>query len=185
MQLIERYLPQYQFAERHERYISATPARVLELITRPEVVDDPITRHLIAVRELPGRLAGLLGLRGMAREGSAFSLSDFTYLGRDGDHEVAFGLAGRFWRMDYGLVVIENAQAFDSLATPGLAKLVMNFTAVAQGNGTQLATHTRIYCGDIASERRFRAYWLLIRPASGLIRQRLLARVQRAALRLD
>ena len=44
------------------------------------------------------------------------------------------------------------------------------------------STRTRVWCGDAAAQRRFTAYWLLIRPASGLIRRRMLQRVRDAAL---
>jgi hypothetical protein len=44
-----------------------------------------------------------------------------------------------------------------------------------------LHTQTRVFCTDEASLRRFRPYWLLIRPVSGLIRRRLLARIAAAA----
>ena len=59
---------------------------------------------------------------------------------------------------------------------------MLNFTAQPKGQGTRLTTRTRIWCGDEASRRRFNLYWLLIRPASGLIRRRLLRRVHDAAL---
>lgn len=61
MSLIDRYLAHHQFAEEHSRYIPATPEQVMNAVIRPEVVDDPIARGLIALRELPNRLAGRLG----------------------------------------------------------------------------------------------------------------------------
>ncbi len=182
MHLIDRYLPHHQFSEEHSRYIPATPAQVLDAVSRPDVVDDPIARGLIALRELPSRLAGRLGLASSLQGSPSFSIANFTFLGRDGDHEVAFGLAGRFWQSNYGLVEVRNATAFGALDAAGIAKLVMNFTAVPQGAGTLLTTRTRVWYGDAAAKRRFRLYWLLIRPASGLIRHRLLQRAHDAAL---
>ncbi len=183
MELMNRYLPQHQFAEEHSRYIPASPARVLDVVGWPDVVDDPIARTLIALRELPIRLAGRLGYSSALRNRPSFGLANFTFLGRDGDHEMAYGLAGRFWRADYGLVEVTDAQAFLALDTTGIAKLVMNFTAEAEASGTRLTTRTRVWCGDEASRRSFKPYWLLIRPASGLIRRRLLRRAYDAALR--
>ncbi|WP_293766120.1 hypothetical protein [uncultured Aquitalea sp.] len=181
MSLITRFLPVYQFAETHTRYIPAAPAAVLDAVSRPEVVDDPVARLLIALRELPNRLAGRLGFASALRQQPAFGLANFTFLGRDGDHEVAFGLAGRVWQADYGLHSVADAEAFAALSAAGMAKLVMNFSAQAEGTGTRLTTSTRVYCGDAAALRRFRPYWWLIRPASGLIRRRLLQRVHAAA----
>jgi hypothetical protein len=182
MELINRYLPQYQFAEEHSRFIPASPARALDVLSHPDVVDDPVARKLIALRELPNRLAGNLGFASTLKDRPAFGLANFTPLGRDGDHELAFGLAGRFWQSDYGLVTAADAQAFAALDPTGIAKLVMNFTAEAEGTGTRLTTRTRVYCGDPATQRSFRPYWLLIRPASGLIRQRILKRAHQAAI---
>lgn len=182
MELLNRFLPHYQFAEEHSRFIPASPARVLDVVSQPDVVDDPVARKLIALRELPNRLAGALGFASNLKDRAAFGLANFTPLGRDGDRELAFGLAGRFWQSDYGLVEVADAQAFAALDTLGIAKLVMNFTAEPEGAGTRLTTRTRVYCGDAATQRSFRPYWLLIRPASGLIRQRILKRAHQAAL---
>lgn len=182
MSLIDRYLPRHQFSEEHSRYIPAPPARVLDVLGRPEVLDDPVTRGLIALRETPNRLAGRLGFASRLQHRPAFGIAQFTPLGREGDSEVAYGLAGRFWQSDYGLVEMQGAEAFAALDAAGIAKLVMNFTAVPEGAGTRLTTRTRVWCGDGAALRRFRLYWLLIRPASGLIRRRLLKRAHDAAM---
>jgi len=182
MELMTRYLPRYQFAEEHSLHVPASPARVLDMAARPDVVDDPVARRLISLRELPNRLAGRLGFASALQNRPAFSLDEFTQLGRDGERELAFGLAGRFWRSDYGLVPLADARAFAALDATGIAKLVLNFTAQPEGQGTRLTTRTRVWCGDDAARRRFTPYWLLIRPASGLIRRRLLRRVHDAAL---
>lgn len=182
MELMQRYLPRCHFSEEHSRYVPAPPGRVLDAASQPGVVDDPLARRLIALRELPDRLAGRLGFASGLRERPAFGLADFVSLGRDGDRELAFGLAGCFWQAHYGLVPLEDAQAFAALDPAGLAKLVLNFTARPEGQGTRLTTRTRVWCGDAAALRRFRLYWLLIRPASGLIRRRLLRRVHDAAV---
>lgn len=182
MRLIDHYLPQYQFAEEHHRYIPTSPARVLDVVGSPEVADDPIARRLIALREMPDRLAGRLGFASTLKHRPAFGIDNFTFLGRDGDREVAYGLAGCFWQSDYGLIDVRDAAAFHALDASGIAKLVMNFTATAQVAGTRLTTRTRVWCVDDATRRRFHLYWLLIRPASGLIRRRLLKRAHDAAL---
>jgi hypothetical protein len=183
MVLINRHLPEYQFAEAHSLYIRALPGRVLDVVTRPEVVDDPVVRGLISLRELPNRLAGSLGFASALRDRASFGLADFTFLGRDGDREIALGLAGRFWQSDYGLITVADEQDFLALKSGKIAKLVMNFTADVEGQGTRLTTRTRIWCSDNETKRSFLPYWWLIRPASGLIRRRLLRRARDAALR--
>ncbi|GKT18295.1 hypothetical protein AVHY2522_18260 [Acidovorax sp. SUPP2522] len=183
MKLIDRYLPDHHFAEEHSRFIPAPPACVLDVVDRPDVVDDPIARSLIALREAPNRLAGRLGFASNLQHRPSFGFANFTFLGRDGDRELAYCLAGRFWQSDYGLVAVADATAFSALNPSGIAKLVMNFTVEAEGAGTRLTTRTRVCCGDDATKRSFTPYWLLIRPASGLIRRRLLKRAHDAAIR--
>ena len=129
------------------------------------------------------RLAGRLGFASKLHHRHSFGIANFTFLGRDGDRELAYGLAGRFWQSGYGLVAVADAAAFSALDPSGIAKLVMNFTAEAEDSGTRLTTRTRVWCGDDATRRSLHPYWLLIRPASGLIRRRLLKRVHNAALR--
>ena len=48
-----------------------------------------------------------------------------------------------------------------------LAKMAFNFRL----DGSTLSTETRVLLTDAASRRKFRAYWTLIRPFSGLIRR--------------
>ncbi len=182
MDLLTRYLPHHHFAEAHSLHVPAAPARVLAVVSRPDVVDDPVARRLIALREWPNRLAGRLGFKAALEGRPSFGLANFTDLGQDGEREKAFGLAGRFWQSDYGLLDVPDAPAFLALDAPGIAKLVMNFTVDAEQDGTRLTTRTHVWCSDATALRRFRPYWLLIRPASGLIRQRLLRRARDAAL---
>ena len=46
---------------------------------------------------------------------------------------------------------------------------------------TELRTETQVLCADVATRRRFRAYWTLIKPASGGIRREMRAAVRSAA----
>jgi hypothetical protein len=179
MGLMERFLPRHQFAERHHLGVRCDASPLLDAAERVVGEDDPLVNRLIAVREAPARLLGRLGLSHRLPQ-RPFGLADFTPLGRDGDQEIAFGLAGRFWQSDYGLEPVASAEAF--LALRDTPKLVMNFVAFSNHDGqTMLATHTRVFCPDATSLQRFAPYWYLIRPVSGLIRLRLLRRIARAA----
>jgi hypothetical protein len=57
----------------------------------------------------------------------------------------------------------------------------MDVRAVAEDGGARLETETRIFLTDAGSRRRFAAYWLVIRPFSGLIRRFWLRAAQRRA----
>ena len=183
MLLIDQYLPVFQFQERHAMVSDLPPKVLLDAVLLPGTTDDPWARSFIGLRELPDRLLGALGAKSGLSQRPAFGLDDFMPLGRDMDHELAFGLVGRFWQRDYGLVRLQEPQAqFAQYSEANLAKLVLNFSAEAMPEGrNRLVTETRVYCSDASALRRFTPYWWLIRPVSGLIRRRLLARVHRVA----
>lgn len=179
--LIERFLPEHQFSERHEIRVAAVPERVLDAVSTLSLRDDPVCRALLAVRVAPGRLLAAFGAARAADPGRGFSLADFTPLGRIPGQEVAWGLAGRFWRADGGLQRVPDAGAFAADPMPGRAKLVWSFRVEPVPGGTRLVTRTCVHCPDRESRARFAAYWRLIRPFSGLIRRRLLAAVKARA----
>lgn len=183
MTLIDRFLPVYQFQERHQLLVDAAPAALLDAASSPDVVDDPWARSFIRLREFPDRLVGRLGGRSGLRDKAPFGFDSFTPLGRDADRELAFGLVGRFWQSDYGSVAIDGPSAFENFKDAGVAKLVLNFSAEPLGDGcTWLRTETRVFCNDRSSMLRFTSYWWVIRPVSGLIRRRLLMRIRDAAV---
>ena len=62
-------------------------------------------------------------------------------------------------------------------AEPGWAVVAVDFRA-EEG---RLVTETRVRCTDAAARRRFRAYWLVVRPFSGLVRRSWLAAAKRRA----
>ena len=183
MRLIDHYLPEFQFSERHTLVTDIAPARLMDAVQQPGTTEDPWARRFIWLREAPDRLLGALGAGSGLQHRPAFGIEDFMPLGRDGDREVAFGLIGRFWQRDYGLVQLAQPQAqFRAHAQPHQAKLVLHFSATPRPDGrTELVTETRVHCLDADALRRFTPYWWLIRPVSGLIRRRLLARICRVA----
>lgn len=159
------------FQERHSRIISASPRACLDAVETFKSETDPLIRFCLGVRDLPGRLIeGHLAHR--------FSMESFTPLGRNGDSNVSFGLAGSFWRWDYGLNR-DEAQGSRFWAAQGMsARLLLSFetTRLAE-NLTSLETRTQISCPDVTTRRKMAVYWSVIRPVSGLIRRRMLVAV--------
>lgn len=183
--LIDRFLPVFQFRERHSLVVDAHPQALLDAVLLPETMTDPWTRIFLTLRELPARVMRAVGAAHAPPDHVAFGMEHFMHLGHDPERELAFGLAGRFWQPDYGLVQIDQpVPQFADYVEPGLAKLVLNFTTESLANGqTRLTTETRVFCVDAEAMRHFKPYWLLIRPVSGLIRRRLLRRAGRLAVR--
>ena len=175
MTQIDEILPRYDFRERHATTVRASSSVILDCVARQRAKDDPIVQLAIRLRELPSRLLGQPRSRSL-------DLDDFTFLGRDGDRSLAFGLTGAFWRADYGLLEIESLEAFKASHRTDVCQLVMGFAAETMPSGeTLLSTETRVYCPTSAIRRKFAPYWYVIRPVSGLIRRRMLARIRRQA----
>ncbi|MFJ9845036.1 hypothetical protein ACIRYZ_32245 [Kitasatospora sp. NPDC101155] len=71
------------------------------------------------------------------------------------------------------------AEALATCDEPGFLKIAMNI----RYDGRVLSTETRVFATDEATRRKFRTYWLVIRPASGLSRKSMLRAIRRRALR--
>lgn len=179
MELLDIYLRHYHFRERHTLDIRATAAEIMAAVERYDSTQDRFVRAMTLLREMPQRLIWMLG-DAPARNRPPFSLRNFTHLGTIPDKALALGLAGRFWKLDYGQETVPDAETFMRFEQPGAARLVLGFSATELGDGlTRLVTETRVQCLDAGALRRFRPYWYLIRPVSGLIRRRILKAIKR------
>lgn len=177
---LDRFLPHYDFHERHSIAIDAAPATVLEEARRMTSRDVPVMVALMAIRRLPdlllARRAPRLDSRPVVDQ---FERAGFMRLATTQD-ELVFGVVGRFWR-PLGDIRPVSAEDFVGFAEPGWAKAAVNFRAVREGDRTVLSTVTRILATDAAARRRFRCYWRLIYPGSALIRVAWLRAIRRRA----
>jgi hypothetical protein len=180
---MEKFLPQYQFIEKHQTVVRCRPGELLDIVQSFEPPPDRLTNILLSARQLPARC--LHRVTGSQRPPPApFAAANFSPLGRDGDREIVGGLVGRFWnvwRPDFGLLAIKSPAEFLSCNPPKTAKLVIGFSAEQIGDATRLTTETRVYCPDRYSLIMFTPYWLVIRPISGLLRRRTLGAIRRIA----
>ena len=177
MSLLTDLLPAFQFSERHDILVDCNAARVLDIVQDYEPPEDRLMSLMMRAREIPGQWLFKLGLLDSPTL-PGFSFSDFIPLGREGDQEIVAGLVGRFWRLDFGLVPVADAEAFMAFQTPGCAKLVVGFTAQPENMATRLVTETRVYCPDFYSWIRFAPYWGMIHLVSGWMRHRTLKAIK-------
>jgi len=106
----------------------------------------------------------------------------FVILSEVPDDEIVIGVAGRFWRPDDGRCLDLTAGDFGGFARPGYAKAAWNFKLSAESpECTVLSTETRIKCLGWEALSKFRLYWGLVSPFSGLIRTAILRQVKTAA----
>jgi len=180
---IDRYMPEWDARERHRTFVRAPPEQVFTALKRVDVSRSWAISSLSWLRELPARIAGRRGRR-LRIDLEAFQRSGFVLLEEREGEEIVFGLVGKFWRPKGNIrrVSPEEFIAFDS---PGYARAAFNFRLRGTNAGTTLSTETRIHCTDPDSRKRFRIYWTLIGPFSGLIRREMLRLVKREAESYD
>jgi hypothetical protein len=174
--LADELLPAYDVVMRHAIDVAAPPVVVWEALHRADFARAWYVRALLVLRGLrrpahrnPLTLARLID-------------GGFIPLDERAGRELALGLVGRFWLPSGGRVKL-SADEFRRFARPGHAKAVWTFTVAPSGTAaTQLTTETRVACVDAKGRRRFRAYWLIVRPFSGLIRHAMLGAVAREAV---
>ena len=180
--LIDEFMPSYDAIEQHKIEIRTSAQFVYEEVRKLELGDSRIVRVLFRLRELPAVFRG----RRTSCERLGLNLKDlissgFILLGERPNEEILLGLVGRFWT-PHGDIRRMGAEEFKTFASPGYAKAAWNFSLTQRSdNVTRLATETRVLCLDDASRRRFKLYWALIAPFSGIIRNEALRAIKRAA----
>ena len=159
---LDDYLPAYEFSERHWVAIDAPAARIDAAFRQVSIADLPLARALWWVRRL-GRPYGDTAKPFIGGELPGVVLEDVREEG------IVLGLTGQFWRLLGGQrdsSAPTTAEEFRAYARPDVCKAVIDFRVGERS----LSTETRVHVADAVSRRRFRRYWLVVRPFSGLIR---------------
>lgn len=168
--LIDEFLSEYDFEEKHSIAIHADAATVYEAAQNVNFGESWIVRMLLTLR---GMSADALTLRNL-------SYSKFRILGERPASELLIGLAGKFWT-PWGDLQDVNSDNFNAFDKTGYAKAVWNFSLDPYGDATRLTTETRIKCLDDGSRRSFGFYWTFVQPFSGIIRMEMLRAIKRKA----
>lgn len=168
--LIDDFLPDYDFEEKHGITIRAGADRVYRAANDVDFSDSFIVRWLLRLRGMSGEG---VSIRNLER-------SSFKILAETVNKELLIGLAGRFWT-PWGDMQKVDASNFREFEKPGYAKAVWNFSVDGSAEETRLTTETRIRCMDEASRRSFGFYWTFVQPFSGLIRMEMLKTIKRKA----
>jgi hypothetical protein len=161
--LIDDFLPRYHFNEYHSLRVDADPERIYEAVRHGELAIHPVVR-------------ALLFLRGLGRGRTAFSLElflkqGFVLLAENPPREIVLGIEGPFWKPSCKL----GDPDFGRPVPPGVARGIWNFAIADDGT---VSTETRVLCGE-GARGKFRAYWLVVRPFSGLIRRLMLQAIRK------
>lgn len=171
--LLDTFLPRWDFRERHSRVIPAPPQAVWEAMKDVTLAEMPVAGTLFALRSLPARLTGKPGLPRVADQPVLVQLPDagFVMLAEEPGEELVVGLIAQMWKLRGETVQTRNGAEFLAFGRRGFVKAAMNFHLSESAAGTRLQTETRVLATDPGARRGFGRYWLLIRPASGLIRR--------------
>jgi hypothetical protein len=181
--LIDEFLPRYDVREHHRIQIQASPQQVYAAIRTTDLFSSAITRSLFFLRGLAGRLrAPFRRSQRVPITIDTFIRHGFILLGETSPDELVLGLLDN-WGATEKIRSLDGAQ-FRAFDRPGYAKIAWNFSTTPRPDGTTwLETETRVLCTDQASWRRFRRYWFVIAPFSGLIRVKMLQAIKRQAER--
>lgn len=179
---LDRHLPVYRHREVHALTVEAGADAVMRAIRELKGRDVALASVLFALRTLPARL-----LRRPVRTSRPddrvvdIILEGGFILLDEGPLEMVVGVIGRFWQLSASLIPLAGAD-FAAFDREGYAKGIMNFTVEPLGPGrSRLRTETRFLPLGREAARKFRLYWLFVRPGSGLIRWIWLAAIKRRA----
>jgi hypothetical protein len=167
---LDDVLPAYDVSEYHDVFVRVPPAAAYRAMEQMRLSDSWIVSALTRIR----------GLRASKRTFAQNVRSQFIVLKDDPGREVVFGIVGQFWRLRGNLCDIDP-DGFASFRQSGFARSAWNFVFTEERGGTRISTETRVQCFGTSSRVKFRAYWTLIGPFSGLIRKEMLRLIKRRA----
>ncbi|MGH9668719.1 MAG: hypothetical protein ACRD3A_01220 [Terriglobales bacterium] len=176
---LDELMPRADVAARYETRVKASLESTREALRSADFSRMPLTRVLMGLRKLgwPRRKAA----QAPSQEERLLA-AGFISIPTGSENEVLLGVAGRFWRPDSGTLCGLTAEEIIAFERDGFAKAMWNFTVERESDSvTRLATETRVLAYGSSARRKFRAYWLLVGPFSGLIRKEMLRLVKRRA----
>ena len=159
-------LPVYHHRERHSVLVAATPEAALAAARETRLEDVRLVSLLFRLRGLRAAPRGPIW---------ASTAGERLPPPRSGDprpDRPPVDAARRHPR---------RGEDFVHFSEPGYAKMALDLRALPDGDGARLETETRVFLTDESSRRRFGAYWLVIRPFSGLTRRLWLRAAKRRA----
>lgn len=175
---IDEFLPISDVSASYEIRINAPPSVVYQRLLVSNFNEAWVVRLLMTLRSggRPPRNRAPGDLR-QRLQGTGFVILDDIP-----GEELVIGVAGKFWRPDGGRCLDLTAGDFAAFARSGYAKAAWNFKLRTESSKyTVLSTETKIKCFGRAALWKFRFYWSLVSPFSGLIRKAILKQVKTEA----
>ena len=198
MTLLDDLMPVYDVVERHSIIVRAAPPVVFQAIRAADLGGGLLARLLLALRAVPaGVLAIAASPRGAVGEwrarradrGRGVRLADFERAGfrvvaERAPEELLIGLLGKFWTPRGGICHDVAARSTFLPVRPQAMRWPPGTSPSRRGPTVAASSAPRRAFGVRRDARgRFRAYWLIVRPGSGLIRRAMLQAIRREAER--
>jgi len=178
--LIDQFLPRYDFAIVHAQVFGVPPEVCLRAARNLDLFRHPAIKVLVDSWALPQRAGRRLTRRrdgGDHLPAATFRVEDMTRYGwellGENPSEIVVGQISRPWKAASGAAGPPVAPAgFAAYNTPGYAKVALSLRVDPRGTTSSILTmETRVALTDATCLRRFRRYWMVIGPFSGLIRR--------------
>jgi hypothetical protein len=181
-ELLDRFMPAYEVAERHHIRVNAPAGLTLAAACDTDLQGPAVVRAIIRAREIllgadpagPRRPAGLLA------EAQALG---WGMLAEVPGREIVMGAVTRPWEANVTFRPLDPS-AFPAFNERGHVKIVWTLRADPEGPGmSTFRTETRVLATDGDARRRFRRYWAYLSPGIILIRMAMLGPLKREAER--
>ena len=183
MGALDRILPTPRLLEVDSIDLAVPPERAWELLRHGDLGRSAVIRALFSIRTLPGRLTG--------RQSDAPRLSidelvssvarpGFQVLHDEPPREVVVGAIGKVWKPEIPFFHVASAEDFAAFYDPDFVRVAWSLELAALGErDTRVTFELRVDATDEDSWKKFRAYFLVVGPASRFIRRSLLASLAR------
>ena len=174
-----------QFRDRIAIRASASPEAIFRAVRDVTLGDMPLARTVGEIRYLPSRLFGRHRAADIHTPFFTTLIQDGTLLlTNDAPKEIITGSAGRLHQVvDQAPVHFPSRAAFHAFDDPGCEKLFMSLRVEPTGTPGQqwlVLDHATQALSEEA-ERKFRRYWLFIKPGGAFVTRQLLKAIRRLA----
>jgi hypothetical protein len=179
--LLDRFMPNYEVAERHHIQINASADIVFRMACETNVFQSPMIVAIFRARELllrsqPHRPAPSTSFIAWMK-----SLG-WGVLDETPGREIVMGAATRPWEADVVFRTLPPGE-FSSFREPDYVKIAWTIRAEPiDPSRSELSTETRVATTDSIARAKFRWYWAFFSPGIVLIRWLVLPQLRRSIM---
>ena len=171
--MLDDLMPQYCASLIRHTVVAAPPQITFDSIRRTDVFSDRKLRALFDLRTVPARVgARAKGVEPQESMPPSMTFAEvfdspggFHPLAEAPPHEILAGMIGRFWQKDLGVLDFKDAESFRDFNEPDYGKTVADFTVRPYGAARSLLSYeSRTVCTTEEATRKFRRYFIALRP---------------------